>query len=111
MVKKLKKLKVDHVGEFVDAGHEGVDDDEGRVEEEKRTNHNILGRVDKEYKLPISEMKGEIMLETVVTTSVLISHVAEDKESFHMERPRGFCKEEERVREANNNQCILGPEY
>jgi hypothetical protein len=35
-------------------------------------------------------------LETVVTTSVLISHVAEDKESFHMERPRGFCKEEER---------------
>jgi hypothetical protein len=53
VVKKLKKLKVDHVGEFVDAGHEGVDDDEGRVEEEKRTNHNhnILGRVDKEYKV------------------------------------------------------------
>ena len=46
----------------VDAGHEGVGDDDGRVEEEKRTNHNILGRVDKEYKLPISEMKGEIMM-------------------------------------------------
>ena len=28
-----------------------------------------------------------------------------------MERPRGLCKEEEKVREANNNECFLGPEY
>ena len=49
------------------------------MEEEKRTNHNILGRVDKEYnKLPIAEMKGEIVMETVVNTSVLVSNVADD---------------------------------
>ena len=28
-----------------------------------------------------------------------------------MERARGLCKEEEKVREANNNECFLGPEY
>ena len=106
----IDRWKVDLVGKFVDDGHEGVAD-EGGGRQEKRTNHNTLGKVDNEYiKLPIAGTKGEIVMETVVATSTFDSRVADDEESFLMERPESLCKGDKMAKEAtmeedsNNNK-------
>lgn len=123
---EIDKWKVDLVGKFfgVDAGHEGIGDDEGGVGgvgEEKIADHNTLGRVDKEFnKLPNAGMKEETVMETVLATSLLGSCVTKEEESVNLEQSGGLSKEEVVVKEStvvedsNNNKCIknfLVPKY
>ena len=115
---EIDKWKVDLVGKFfgVDAGHEGIGDDEGGVGgvgEEKIADHNTLGRVDKEFnKLPNAGMKEETVMETVLATSLLGSCVTKEEESVNLEQSGGLSKEEVVVKEStvvedsNNNKCV-----